>query len=318
MMGDAPPMVAQRVSRRDAFAAAAGWMSGSAFGVPPEAGAGQEPVAARAGDVPVFPLYRTLADLLRLPVAARPRALAECADGTVAAARAAFAGDLDAYLLAQLAGLAVEEADWAAFADDADLPAQAAGGVARARTLLGSVTRPPVFLVYSHRFDGRTDGRHIFLAVNHLGQSRPHDQVALLAAHEYHHVVRARVASFDTLLDAVVAEGMATACAALTHPWRPLSAYLLCPPGQIDWYTSERMQSLWRCFRAVCHQPNRAHRAAWLDGTTPGPLGAPPRSGYYLGYQIVRSWLDRGWSLDRLTRLPARTIWEGSHHATDG
>jgi uncharacterized protein YjaZ len=145
--------------------------------------------------------------------------------------------------------------------------------------------------------------------VNRFGAERLRGQVALLTVHEYHHIARARVAPFTTLLDAVVAEGLATACSALSDPGRPLTDYLLFAPGQLDWYTPSRLRRLWAALAADADSKDLRRRAAYLDGGCDGPHGAPSRSGYYLGYLMVHDRLARGDTIADLTRMSTRDIW---------
>jgi len=179
--------------------------------------------------------------------------------------------------------------------------------------VLAADDMPPVYLIFSRRFDGRADGRAIYFGVDRFGGERLNDQVALLTAHEYNHIVRARAASFATLLGGIVAEGLATACSELADPGRPIHDYLLYTPAQFAWFTPDRLTPLWADIARdpACADPDR--RRAYLGGC-PGPLDAPARAGYVLGYLIVRAWLDRGASLAALTRMPAAEIWAGGAH----
>jgi uncharacterized protein YjaZ len=170
--------------------------------------------------------------------------------------------------------------------------------------------------MYSRRFDGRTDGRRIFFGVDRFGADRLRDQVSLLTVHEYNHVVRARSASFRTLIDGIVAEGLATACSELAEPGRPLHDYLLFTPEHLAWFTPERLEVLWSDLAAGPLSDDPDRRRAYLDGGRIGPGGAPPRGGYYLGYLLVRRLLDRGASIADLTRAPSLDIWRhGSNSA---
>jgi len=178
-----------------------------------------------------------------------------------------------------------------------------------ALALLEAEERPPVFLVLSRRFDGRTDGRRIFFGVNRFGAARLREGVALLAAHEYNHVVRARHASFETLLGGIVAEGLATVCSELAEPGQPLHRYLLFPPRALARFTPERLALLWRDLAAAPFSADPRRRRAYLEGGQTGPFGAPPRSGYYLGYLLIRRRMARGQTLAALTRMPTPEIW---------
>ena len=315
-------VVASRVSRRTAIVAAAGWVA-----APPrvdgdgwpcsDAGApavGAETSATVGGAEHVFLLYRDLARFLQDTDTGRRAALRSALGRRHAAAEAAYGDGFHTYLLDQMDGLCPHDAAWAAAADAADVPGQVRNGLARARALLRAGESPAVFVIFSRRFDGRTDGRSIFLGVNRFGTERLRDQVALLTAHEYNHIVRARAASFGTVLDAVVAEGLATACSELAEPGRPLEDYLLFTRAQRDWFTAERLARLWRELGADARAAGPA-RQRYLDGGHAGPCDAPPRSGYYLGYMIVRAWLARGISIAALTRMPAEVIWRGSGYA---
>jgi hypothetical protein len=308
-----------RVSRRNAFAVAAGWVAapprgGSGWGCggtdveQPQGSAPDVREASSAGRV--FVLYRALAAYLRDPDTDRVAALKRALGRRLVPAAAAYGPNLVQYLVEQTAGLGPHDAIWADAADAADVPRQVRDGLARARRLLDADAAPPVFLIFSRRFDGRADGRSIFFGVDRFGAERLRDQVALLTAHEYHHIVRARVAPFTTLLDAVVAEGLATACSALSDPGRPLADYLLFAPGQLDWYTPARLRRLWAALAADAASRDPLRRAAYLHGGCAGPYGAPPRSGYYLGYLIVRDRLARGASIADLTRMPTRQVCE--------
>ena len=104
---------------------------------------------------------------------------------------------------------------------------------------------------------------------------------------------------------------MATACSALTDPGRSLADYLLFAPGQLDWYTPARLRRLWAALAADAESRDPLRRSAYLHGGCVGPYGAPPRSGYYLGYLIVRDRLARGATIADLTRTPTRHIYEG-------
>jgi hypothetical protein len=263
----------------------------------------------------VYLLYRDLARFLRDPDPDRPAALRRALGRRLTAATAAYGDGLEAYLLTQSAGLSAADAVWAQRADAADVAGQVRDGLSRARMLLGAHASPPVFLIFSRRFDGRTDGRAIFFGVNRFGTERLGDAVALLTAHEYNHVVRARAASFHTLLDGVVAEGLATACSELAEPGRPPHDYLLYSPAQLAWFTEDRLARLWADLAADPASTRAERRRAYLDGAGSGPFGAPPRSGYYLGFLMVHAWLRRGASLARLTRMPAEEIWLGSGYA---
>ena len=316
-------VVALRVSRRRAFAAA-GWAAASGWAVADGRPPGDAdmprlaPVSvppAAAGTDRVFVLYRDLARFLRDPDPDRRAALRRALGGRHAAARAAYGAGLDDYLLDQVAGLGPAAARWSRLADAANVRGQVRDGLTRTRALLGADETPAVFLIFSRRFDGRTDGRNIFFGVDRFGHERLRGGVALLTAHEYNHIVRARSASFRTLLDAVVAEGLATACSELADPGRPLWEYLLFTPAQFAWYTPERLACLWAELGADLGAVDAARRSRYLDGAVAGPHGAPPRSGYYLGYLIVRAWLERGAPIAALTRMSASKIWAGSGYA---
>lgn len=312
-------VVALRVSRRNAFAAAAGWVAASARpaadwrcgGTDAHQAIAAGDAGAAAGRGRVFVLYRALARFLRDPDPDRRAAMTRALGRRLRLATAAYGRDLVDYLLDQVEGLGPEAARWAAAADAADVPGQVRNGLARARALLAADADPAVFLIFSRRFDGRADGRCIFFGVDRFGTDRLRDQVALLTAHEYNHIVRAQVAPFATLLDAVVAEGLATACSALAEPGRPLADYLLFPPEQLTWYTPERLAQLWADLAAAAGSRSPTRRSAYLHSGCPGPHGAPPRSGYVLGYLIIRAWLERGASIAALTRMPTAAIWAG-------
>ena len=311
-------MVALRVSRRTAFVAAAGWVAAPARGdLDGQAGGIDLPVSPPLPPVKsasqVFVLYRDLARFLRDPDRHRRRALRRALRSRQAAAALAVYGEgFEDYLLEQTSGLGAADAVWAMRADAAGVPEQVHSGLARARALLAADETPAVYLIFSRRFDGRTDGRAIFLGVDRFGTERLRDGVALLTAHEYNHIVRARAASFGTLLDGIIAEGLATACSELAEPGRPLEEYLLFGGAQLDWFTRERLALLWNDLAADAAAGDVARRRAYLDGAQAGPHGAPPRSGYYLGYLIVRAWLERGVPIATLTRMPAVDVWRGS------
>lgn len=318
-------MVTMRVSRRTAIVAAAGWVAAPVRAEDGFSCAGEEalraaatkpePAPGRAGREQVFVLYRELARFLRDPdpdrLAALRRALGT---RTGAAALAAYGDALPEFLLEQTDGLTAVDATWAERADAADVPGQVRDGLRQARRVLAAGETPPVYLIFSRRFDGRADGRAIFVGVDRFGTERLSGQVALLTAHEYNHIVRARAASFARLLDAIIAEGLATACSELAQPGRPLHDYLLYTPAQLAWFTPARLALLWEDLAAgpACPDPHR--RRAYLGGCD-GPRGAPPRGGYYLGYLLVRAWLDRGVSIAQLTRMPADQIWAGGRYA---
>ena len=316
-------MVASRVSRRAALAAAAGWVAAPvrADGDSCRHDAEETWVDARSGRASgdgagrVFLLYRDLARFLRDPDQDRRAALRRALGPRLGPAAAAFGSGLEDYLLEQSAALSPADAEWARRADAADVVGQVRDGLSRARMLLAARDAPAVFLIFSRRFDGRTDGRSIFFGVDRFGLDGLTDCVALLTAHEYNHVVRARVASFDTLIGGIVAEGLATACSELAEPGRPLHDYLLYSPAQLAWFTPPRLARLWADLAAAPAGTDPDRRRAYLDGATRGPFGAPPRSGYYLGYLLVHGWLQRGDSLARLTRLPSEEIWFGSDYA---
>lgn len=310
-------MVALRVSRRTAFVAAAGWVTapgwadtdGWSCGVSPAPSPDTTPAARSPGRARVFVLYRDLACFLRDPDPDRPAALRRALGRRHASARAAFGPGLESYLLEELAGLGPHDAAWAERADAADVPGQVRGGLARARSILAGDESPAVFLIFSRRFDGRTDGRSIFFGVDRFGDERLRDGVSLLAAHEYNHIIRARIASFRTLIDGIVAEGLATACSELTEPGRPPHDYLLFSPEQMRWFTSDRLATLWTGLASDPTSTDPLKRRDYLDGGSAGPCGAPPRAGYYLGYLLVRRMLDRGASIADLTRMPALELW---------
>lgn len=297
-------MAAPRLTRRNALVAAAGWVAAPR-------GSSAEGATAEGG---VHALYPAIADALLAPEPERMTALERALDA-YPAAHAAFGPGLCDYLIDQSANLIPEDARWARLADAADVAGQARAGLSRARTLLQSEQNPPVFLIYSHRFDGRSDGRAIFLGVDRFGEERLHRGVTLLTAHEYHHVVRAAHAPFASLLDAVVAEGLATACSELAEPGRPLYEYLLYPPEQLSWYTPARLEALWAAFGTAITCGGAQGRAVYLAGGGAGPDGAPARSGYYLGYLVARSWLARGVPIATLTKMPSAELWQGSGYA---
>jgi uncharacterized protein YjaZ len=170
----------------------------------------------------------------------------------------------------------------------------------------------------SRRFDGRTDGRDIFVGVNRIGAPGLRERVRLLTAHEYNHIVRAGAASFETLLDAVVAEGLATVCSELVEPGRAPWEYLLFTRAQYAWFTPDRCAALWAVLVRMAESTDGAVRSAFLEGGSPGPGGAPPRSGYYLGREIVRAWRERGTSIAALTRMTTADLWAGSGHSPNG
>jgi hypothetical protein len=310
-------VIALRVSRRNAFVAAAGWVAAADWRCGAE-GETDPPVVARRGAARahrVFPIYRDLARFLGDPDPDRSAALSRALDSRHAAALTAYGPGFEEYLLDQLAELGPADAAWAAAADTAGVVQQVRTGLERARTLLGTGESPAAFLIFSRRFDGRADGRNIFFGVNRFGAERLRDQVALLTAHEYNHIVRARVGPFTTLLDAVVAEGLATACSALAEPGRPVRDYLLFSRAQHAWFTPERLALLWQDFRRDARSTDPGARARYLEGGSRGPHGAPPRSGYLLGDLIVGAWLARGASIARLTRMPTAELWTGSGYA---
>ena len=71
-----------------------------------------------------------------------------------------------------------------------------------------------------------------------------------------------------------------------------------------------RLRRLWAALAADAESRDPLRRAAYLHGGCAGPYGAPPRSGYYLGYLIVRDRLARGATIADLTRTPTRHIYE--------
>jgi hypothetical protein len=315
-------MVALRVSRRTALVAAAGWVAAPGWpdvddwwcGSPTAIAPPGNPSALCHGEG-LFVLYHDLARFLRDEDTDRPRALRRALGRRHAAARAAYGDGFDAYLLRELGGLGPPDAVWAARADAADVPGQVRNGLARARFLLHEEEAPPVFLMFSHRFDGRADGSRIFLGVDRFGAERLRDQVALLTVHEFNHIVRARSASFGSLLDGIIAEGLATACSELSEPGRPLHDYLVYTPDQMRWFSEERLQLLWADLASDPYSTDVTRRRAYLDGGRPGPCGAPPRSGYYLGYLLARRRMEHGASIADLTRLPAEAFWPGAARA---
>jgi hypothetical protein len=318
-------MVALRVSRRKAFVAAAGWVAAPAWtdtgewacGSPDTAVPEPVPPPDAGGRNRIFVLYRDLSRFLRDPDPDRAAALRRALGRRHAAARAAYGPGLDDYLLDEMSGLGAQDAAWSMRADAVNVQGQVRAGIARARSVLAADDAPPVFLMYSRRFDGRTDGRRIFFGVDRFGVDRLRDQVSLLTVHEYNHVVRARSASFRTLIDGIVAEGLATACSELAEPGRPLHDYLLFTPEHLAWFTPERLAVLWSDLAAGPLSDDPDRRLAYLDGGRIGPGGAPPRGGYYLGYLLVRHLLDRGASIADLTRAPSLDIWRhGSKGAT--
>ncbi|MGH2604053.1 MAG: DUF2268 domain-containing putative Zn-dependent protease [Dehalococcoidia bacterium] len=317
-------MVVHRVSRRTAIVAAAGWVAAPGWAeadgwrceAPGDAVEPRETAPVVAGRDRVFVLYRELARFLRDPDPDRAAALRRALGSRQAQrARVTYGDGLEEYLLEQTAGLDPEDARWATLADAAAAPAQVRAGLARGRALLDADESPAVFLIFSRRFDGRTDGRRIFFGVDRFGVERLRDQVALLTVHEYNHVVRARATSFATLIGGVVAEGLATACSELAEPDRPLRDHLLFSPAQFGWYTPERLAQLWTDLSAAPFSTDPERRRAYLDGGQPGPCAAPPRSGYYLGYLLIRRLLARGASIATLTRTPAAEIWSWSGDA---
>lgn len=316
-------MVALRVSRRTAFVAAAGWVTAPGWADAGEWACGGPDTSPSGGVLPraahgrtrVFALYRDLARFLRDPDPDRARALRRALGRRHAAARAAYGPGLGSYLLDEMAGLGPEEAAWAERADAADVTGQVRSGLAHARSILAAEESPAVFLMFSRRFDGRTDGRHIFLGIDRFGTDRLENAVSLLTAHEYNHIVRARAASFRTLIDGIVAEGVATACSALAEPGRPLHDYLLFTPEHLAWFTPARLAGLWADLAADPLSTDPDRRRAYLGGGRPGPCAAPPRSGYYLGYLLVRRLLERGISIAALTRMPAVEVWTRARHA---
>ena len=311
-------MVSVRVSRRHAFAAAAGWAAGW------RGEAEGEPVSREAVSTParapgrVIVLYHALARFVQDPDRDRRRALQRALGEQRTDVLAGYGPALDDYLLDQTAGLGLADAAWAAAADAVDLPGQVREGLARSRAVLAAGYAPDVLLILSRRFDGRTDGRGIFLGVNRFGETGLRERVRLLTAHEYNHIVRAGAASFDTLLDAVVAEGLATVCSELVDPGRPVWEYLLYTPAQYAWFTLARRAWLWAALArdAACTDP--ARRSLYLEGGRSGPHGAPPRAGYYLGREIVRAWLEQGASIATLTRMSTARLWSGSGYADAG
>jgi hypothetical protein len=315
-------MVVLRVSRRTAFVAAAGWVAAPGWADAGEWACGGPDTSLSERALPgtahsrarVFVLYRDLARFLRDPDPDRAAALRRALGRRHAAARAAYGPGLDAYLLDEMAGLDAGQAAWAERTDTADVVGQVRRGLARARSLLAAEEWPAVFLMFSRRFDGRTDGRSIFLGINRFGADRLENAVSLLSAHEYNHIVRARAASFRTLIDGIVAEGLATACSALTDPGRPLHDYLLFTPEHLAWFTPARLADLWADLAADPLSTDPDRRRTYLGGR-PGPCAAPPRSGYYLGYLLVRRLLRRGIPIAALTRMPAVEVWARARHA---
>jgi hypothetical protein len=309
-------MVALRVSRRTAFVVAAGMVAAPGRADPDRLHAGgRRPTASVPDGVRVLDLSPELARFLRDPDPDRARALRRVLISPAGRRALAVHGPgLEPYLLDQTAGLSATDAGWAARAAAAGFRVQVERGIARARALLAADEQPPVFLLFSRRFDGRTDGRRIFFGLNRFGAARLREGVALLAAHEYNHVVRARHTSFETLLGGIVAEGLATVCAELAEPGQPLHRYLLFPPRALARFTPERLALLWRDVAAAPFSTDRHRRRAYLEGGQPGPHGAPPRAGYYLGYLLIRRRMAQGHTLAALTRTPAAGIWDGGRN----
>lgn len=314
-------VVAVRVTRRNAFAAAAGLLTGGwrpdAPGRESHQAEAERPNLALLSDAPprVFVLYRDLARFVSDPDPDRRAALRRALGRRHTRARAAFGPGLAAYLRDQTIRLGADDVAGVACADRVDIVARVRDGLQRARMVMQVDTNPPVFLILSRQFDGRSDGRRIFIGVNRIGIERSGEAAAVLAAHEFHHVVRAASAPMTTLIDRIVAEGLATACSRLAIPGRGLAEYLLYPPGQLACYGQSQLEALWRDLAADPRSRDRLRRSQYLAGGRAGPVGAPGRSGYYLGYLIAQAWLSRGVSLAELTRMPSMELWRGSGYA---
>ncbi len=131
---------------------------------------------------------------------------------------------------------------------------------------------------------GRADAGTVWMAFDPSSAAWPASldtELAPLLAHEMHHVVRSRTAGYgDTLLEAMISEGLADQFAIeLTGISPPLWSVALTPQELATWSANARPE--W-------HSTSYNH-AGWFFGTAP-PI--PRWAGYSIGFELTRQFLD--------------------------
>lgn len=150
----------------------------------------------------------------------------------------------------------------------------------------------------------------------------PWEDLPLLVAHEFGHVVRyaesdchlARIARPDfhlpralaevPLLEFLVDEGLAQAVSRAAFPEASEEQVLMCPSDQLHW-SRENFGRLWQEVSGqLDHPPGFAGFKRYFSV---GSDGLPPRTGYYIGFRLVRDFLDRNprVQLAEAVRMPA-------------
>jgi hypothetical protein len=125
-----------------------------------------------------------------------------------------------------------------------------------------------------------------------LNVQMPGFQTAVLATtdripgdviHEFTHYNQ-KDADTSTLLDTSLVEGSADFMADMIEPTHP---------SQAQWsFGCSHEDALWQVFKQQMASKDQAVSATWLFSYDPGPLGAPPFIGYWLGARIVQTYYE--------------------------
>jgi hypothetical protein len=174
-----------------------------------------------------------------------------------------------------------------------DLPALASDARARCQRILSLDTTPDVYLLVGFfspdGFAFQIKGEWaIGLGLERLTGSR---LVPILVAHEYAHCARRRFTLPKTLGERLVEEGFAVALAARAFPARPEADHLLMRPGQVV-ALRQYSEELWHALEPHLDSEDEAVAARLLYGQAE-KREWPSRAGVYLGWQLVRRYLER-------------------------
>ncbi len=155
-----------------------------------------------------------------------------------------------------------------------------------------------------------------------MGIPMPYDDIPLWLAHEFGHAVRyaesdcllaqharrnfdmADMAANVPLLEILVDEGLATQTSAAAEPDAPPNRVLGFFPDQIAW-CEQNWDRLWGELAPRLDSPPGTADYTRYFGFTAKDI--PPRAGYYVGWKLVRAFLDRnpGLTLADAIRRPA-------------
>jgi len=179
-------------------------------------------------------------------------------------------------------------------AQEADLEEMARETVARCEALLPLEPEPEVYYLvgffspegFAFQVD---DGWAIGIGMERLGSLR---LVPMLLAHEYAHCYRRRLARPARLADRLVEEGFAVELAARAFPERPVQDHLLMRAGQVA-ALREYEGQLWQALAPMLDSQDQSFASRVLYGRA-GKREWPSRAGVYLGWRLVRKFLESG------------------------